>query len=162
MANRRIKDQTTTRLVPLGDDFIVLDGDAGGSAKMLLKPALLSDIGLRATIGDGVNVITTGVKGVGVEVPCDCDLNMWTLLADVSGSILVDIWKGAYSSYPPVVGGSITASAKPTISSALKGQSSTLTGWTTALTKGDILRFNVDSVATVKLVSLNLRAKRRV
>jgi hypothetical protein len=113
----------------------------------------LANIGLR--IDNGANVIPTGVNG-NIVVPFACTITQWTLLANESGSIVIDIWKDSYANYPPVVGDSITASAKPTISSATKGQSSTLTGWTTSFLAGDILRFNVDSVTSIKAVDINL------
>lgn len=101
------------------------------------------------------STITTGVKGY-IEIPTACTIQSVTLLADVSGSIVIDIWKDTYANYPPVVGDTITASAKPTISAALKSQDTTLTGWTTSIAAGDILGFNVDSVSTVTKVTLSL------
>ena len=80
------------------------------------------------------------------------------MLADVSGSIVVDIWKDTYVNFPPADVDSITASAPPTISAAQKSQDSTLTGWTTAVAAGDILAFNVDSAATVTRVTISIRA----
>jgi len=80
------------------------------------------------------------------------------MLADQSGSIVVDIWKDTYANFPPADADSITAAAPPTISSAQKAQDSTLTGWTTAVAAGDILAFNVDSVATVTRVTLSIKA----
>ena len=79
-----------------------------------------------------------------------------TLLADVSGSIVVDIWKDTYANYPPVVGDSITASAKPTLSAAIKSRDTTLTSWTTAIAAGDVLGFSVTSATTVTKVTLSL------
>jgi hypothetical protein len=81
-------------------------------------------------------------------------------VADQSGSIVVDIWKDTYANFPPTVADSITGSADPTITTATKGQSSTLTGWTTTITAGDILRFNVDSVTTIQRVTLALKVTR--
>lgn len=95
--------------------------------------------------------ITTGIKG-DVMVPFACTISQVTLLADQVGSIVLDIWKDTYANYPPTVADTITASAKPTIASGIKYQDSTLTGWTTAIAAGDILRFNVDSTATVTRV----------
>lgn len=105
------------------------------------------------------SVITTGIKG-DLEVPYGCTINRVTLLADQSGSIVVDIWKDTYANYPPTGADSITASAKPTISSATKSQDSTLTGWTTTITAGDTLRFNVDSITTCTRVTLSLKVTR--
>jgi hypothetical protein len=107
-------------------------------------------------IDGGGAAITTGVKG-DVHIPFGCTITEWTLLADQSGSIVVDIWKDTYANAPPVVGDSITASAKPTLSSAAKNQSSTLTGWSPAITANSVLRFNVDSATTVQRVTLSLK-----
>ena len=116
-------------------------------------------IALPVILGDGVNVITTGLKGF-IEIPFACTITANRLFADASGSIVIDIWKDTYANFPPAVGDSITASAKPTLSSAQKSQDTTLTGWTTSIAAGDILAFNVDSVATVKQVTLSLTLKR--
>jgi hypothetical protein len=110
-------------------------------------------------IDGGGSVITTGVKG-DLEIPYGCTINRATLLADQSGSIVVDIWKDTYANFPPTVADSITASAKPTISSTTKSQDSTLTGWTTTITAGDTLRFNVDSITTCQRVTLSLKVTR--
>jgi len=118
--------------------------------------ALLAQVAtLNFVIDGGGSVITTGTKGV-LVVDFAATITKWTLLGDVSGSIVVDVWKDTYANHPPVVGDSITAAAKPTISGATKGQSSTLTGWTTSIAAGDILRFNVDSASTVTRVTLAL------
>ncbi len=108
------------------------------------------------TVDGAGAAIATGDKGWWV-----CDVTgaivEWTLLANVSGSIVFDIWKDTYGNYPPTGADTITGSAKPTLSGAQKGQSNALTGWTTAVSAGDILKFNVDSVATVQRVTLTLK-----
>ena len=81
-------------------------------------------------------------------------------MADQSGSIVIDIWKDTYASFPPDDGDSITASAPPTISGALKAQDATLTAWTKTINAGDILAFNVDSVATIERLTLVLKVKK--
>ena len=95
-----------------------------------------------------------------LTIPFACTITEWTLLADASGSAVIDIWKDTYANYPPTVADTITGSAKPTISAATKGQSSTLTGWTTTISAGDTLRFNVDSASGVSRVTLSLKVKR--
>lgn len=107
-------------------------------------------------IDGGGAAITTGIKG-DLEIPFACTINRATLLADQSGSIVVDIWKDTYANYPPTVADTITASAKPTISAATKSQDSTLTGWTTSIAAGDTLRFNVDSITTCTRVLVSLK-----
>lgn len=90
--------------------------------------------------------VTAGVKG-DISVPFNCVIQRVTLLADAAvatNPLIVEIWKDTFANYPPVVGDSIVASAKPTINiAAQSGQISVLTGWTTVITAGDTLRFNV-------------------
>lgn len=138
-----------------------LAGFPGGATTFLRDDATFSALPTRTgslgmLIDGGGSTITTGVKGY-LEIPFACTIQAVTLLADVSGSIVIDIWKDTYASYPPVVGDSITAAAKPTISAAVKSQDTTLTGWTTSITAGDILGFNVDSATTVTRVTLVLK-----
>lgn len=113
--------------------------------------------GLKAVIsfgiGNNVDVITTGLKDW-FAIPFDCTITKWILLADASGSIVIDIWKETYANYPADVSDSITASAKPTLSSAIKNQDDTLSGWDTSVTVENILAFKVDSASTVKRVRL--------
>jgi len=78
------------------------------------------------------------------------------LLADQSGSIVVDIWKDTITNFPPTDADSITASAPPTISSAQHSLDATLTGWTKTFVAGDILAFNVDSCTTIQRVTVVL------
>jgi len=110
-------------------------------------------------IDGGGSVITPGVKGF-VEVPFAGLITAATLLstdaAVTSGSIVIDVWKAPYASYPPTVANTITASAKPTLASATKSRDTTLTGWTTAIAAGDILGFSVSSVTALTRVALSL------
>jgi len=110
-------------------------------------------------IDGGGSAISTGIKG-DIEIPFACTIERVELLADQSGSIVIDIWKDTYANFPPLVADTITASAKPTLSAATKSEDATLTGWTTSVAAGDILRFNVDSASTVTRVTLTLRLKR--
>lgn len=157
------------------DANIIPDADSTrdlGSASVKFANLHVDSIDIGGTVIDGTSVkltdtfefvidgggsaITTGVKGY-LEVPFDCTISAVTMLADQTGSIVIDVWKDTYANYPPTDADSITASAVPTISSAVKSQDSTLTGWTTALTEGDILGFNVDSATTVTRVTISLK-----
>lgn len=120
--------------------------------------------GLQFIIDGGGSAIATGMKGY-LQVDFAGTITQATLLADQSGSIVIDIWKCAYADFDagsthPVVGDSITAAAKPTISADTKSQDATLTGWTTSFAAGDILAFNVDSITTVTRVTVDLKVNR--
>ena len=107
----------------------------------------------------GGSAITAGSK-VYVRVPFDCTIIEATALADVSGSAVVDVWKDTYANYPPTVADTITVSAPVTISAATKSIDTTLTGWMTGITAGDVLAFNVDSCSTITKLNVQLKVER--
>jgi hypothetical protein len=80
----------------------------------------------------------------------------WRLLADQAGSIQVDVWKTAFSGFPPTVTDSIAGSDLPTLIAENKAESTALTGWTTSIVDGDTIRLNVDSAGTVTRITLSL------
>jgi hypothetical protein len=110
-------------------------------------------------IDGGGSVIAAGEKGH-VELPFAMTITGWTILADQSGSIVVDVWKDSYANYPPTNADSIAGTEKPTLSSAQKNQDLSLSSWTTAVAAGDILAFNVDSASTVTRVTVALRGRK--
>ena len=114
---------------------------------------------LNFVIDGGGGVITTGQKGF-LEIPFNMTITRVTLMADQVGSAVVDIWKDSYAAFPPTGADSITAAAKPTITAAQKVQDATLTGWSTSLTAGDILAFNVDSVTTIQRLTISIVGKK--
>lgn len=129
------------------------------SAGVVTRRATVNGIiqfGVNLIIGDGVAALSTGLKGV-LELPFAGTITQVSLVADASGSAVVDIWKDTYTNYPPTVADTICASAKPTLSSAVKYQDTTLTGWTKTFSAGDWIAINLDSVTTCKRLVLSLR-----
>lgn len=113
---------------------------------------------MEVTIDGGGGPIPTGVAHY-KPVPSSCTIVGWDIIAadGNTGSIVLDVWKKAYSSFPPTVSDSIAGSEKPTITSSTKGQDTSLSTWTTACTIDDWLAVNVDSVTTLTKVVLRLR-----
>ncbi|WP_374569700.1 hypothetical protein [Phenylobacterium sp.] len=107
----------------------------------------------------GGAAITPGFKGV-LPIDFPCVILGWTLLGEQAGSIVIDVWKDTFANAPLTAAASITAAAKPTISDDVKAQSTTLTGWTTAIAAGDVLAFNVDSASTLEFVTLGLKVRK--
>jgi len=105
------------------------------------------------TIDGNASTILTGVKGY-VTIPYSMTITGWDILGDTSGSIVVDVWKDTYANYPPTVADTIAGTEKPTLSSATKNQDTSLSTWTTTVTAGDVIGFNVDSSTTVTRVTL--------
>lgn len=111
---------------------------------------------IRCTIDGGGTVLTTGAKTAYGSVAWPCTIDKVRLLADVSGSVTLDIWKDSYANFPPVDADSMPgAGTKPSLSAAQKSELTVSgSGWTTTtLAEGDVLEFEVESATTVtKLV----------
>lgn len=112
-------------------------------------------VSINFIIDGGGSAITTGVKGF-VEIPYNMTITGWQVFGDQSGSIVVDVWRSTYATFPPVVGGTIAGTEKPTLSSSQVNQDLTLSTWTTALSSGDVIGYNVDSVSTVTRVTVSI------
>lgn len=118
-----------------------------------------------AILDGGGAVIETGVKAY-LFFDFACTINGWSLVADQTGSIVLDLWECTYAEFDagathPVNGDSITASAQPTITTSTKGQDTTLTGWTTSIAANSVLAINVDSVTDIERVTLALKITRQ-
>ena len=131
--------------------------DEGGSNEISAEDVVKGAI--EFIIDGSGSEISTGIAG-DIQVPFDCTIQEVTLLGDQSGSIIVDIWKDTYANFAPTDADSITASAVPTITTAIKSTDATLTGWTTSVVAGDVLRFNVDSVTTIERCTIILKIKK--
>lgn len=102
------------------------------------------------------DAIETGIKAK-VCIDYACTIQSVALHGSPSGSIVIDIWKVSYDNLPASVANTITASAKPTISSGIKSLDSSLAGWTKSISAGDWLYFNVDSCTTMTNCSIDLK-----
>ena len=146
-----ITTETTRALTVQDKDYTIAD-------KAEVDKTKKTTIGLTID-GSGIE-LTTGYKGF-IRVPYACTITKATLLGDISGDIVIDLWKCSYADYDagvthPVDGDSITSATSPTLSSATKSEDSTLTDWTTSITAGDIIAFNVDSITDITKVTLIL------
>lgn len=154
---------TTNATITIGGTniaFAQITGTGGGVTSVLGQTgAVTFAVSIPFIIDGGGVAITTGIKG-DIEIPFSGTITANRLLADQSGSIVIDLWKDTYANFPPTIGDTITASAKPTLSAAAKSEDTTLTGWTTSVTAGQIIRVNVDSAATVQRVTLSLTLTR--
>ena len=139
----------TTKLLVLWDE--VTQSFINGNLTLVQKSLATADF----IVDGGGQVITTGIKG-DLEIGFDCTITRASLLADQVGSLVMDVWKAPYGSFPPTVADTITSATPPTIITANKSQDSTLSGWTTAITAGDTLRFNINSCSSITRVCLAL------
>jgi hypothetical protein len=128
--------------------------DGAISAAKLASNLRVSTLGI--TIDGGGEAITTGTKGYAV-VPFSCTIQSWSVVADQSGSIVLDVWK---HTAVPTNSNTITASAKPTLSAAQLAVAQAATGWTTAVSANDVLGFEVESATTVTRATLTIACQR--
>lgn len=113
-------------------------------------------VGREGVIGVSFDGITVGEKDNIFPVPAGGTINRVEMVADITGSAEVDIWVAPYSSYPPTSANSIVGSAYPTLSSEIKSVDNTLTGWTTTLSRGDYIKYKVNSTSTITNLTLTL------
>lgn len=106
------------------------------------------------TVDGAGTAVTTGAKGFR-SFPVAGTITGARLIADVAGNVVFDVKKSTYAAFPTQ--SSIVASAPPTLSAVQKNEDTTLTGWTTAITAGDILGFEITGTpATITRVTLEL------
>lgn len=129
--------------------------NAGESALELID----REAALTFIIDGGGAAITTGEKGH-IVAPFDCEIQSVELEADRSGSIKVDIWKDTYANFPPDNDDSICGGNEPEISGAQKYKDATLTSWTKAVSEGDIVAFNVDSITDIQRCTVTLHVEK--
>ena len=106
-------------------------------------------------LDNGSNDITAGVKGsLGLDV--SGRIESWTLVSENEGSIVIDIKKDKYDTYPDSLT-SIVGSEYPRLSTQKKNRDESLSTWTTDVVAGDILDFSVVSCTGIQKCSLFLR-----
>lgn len=101
--------------------------------------------------------------GAQIDIPIefDCELTGWTLLLDQADSVEVDVWRDAFSAFPPTDADSITGGHEPATSAAASATDSDIADWASlALSAGDVLRLNVDACSVAERITLALRAER--
>ena len=162
-ANNRVVPYT----ISASTDYYVTGGTfstSGGTLTLERQNGSVSITGFTSNVGcvgitiDGAgSAITTGIAG-SIIVPYACVIDCWAVIADQSGSIVVDVWKGSSPlTIPTSASDSIAGSEKPTLSSQQINTDLNLTTWTTNLVFGDVLVFNVDSATTVERITLQIK-----
>ena len=143
----------------------VIDND-DGTAIVIVGPGEPGDLGetegtsfaIFWVIDNAGDAITTGIKG-DIQIPFACSITAWTILADQSGDITIDVWTDAYGNYPPTDADSITGGNEPEVSGDTDATGG-VSGWSTSIAAGDTLRFNVDDVDAITKATLILTVER--
>lgn len=115
------------------------------------------DHGVKATLHVTLVEPEPGLASFAV-LPYDCEIIEARLYADVQGSLVVDIWRAAAGGIPTDED-SIVGATPPTLS-AQQTSLNEATDWSTSLSEGDVLAFNVvgtPSGVTLATLALLLR-----
>lgn len=130
----------------LGDDDVVweeLTGGASGGATGQLGAGY-----------DGGLSVLVAPKAQDVVVPFDGEITGWHVYAQQSGDANFGIGKADHAGFDTFT--SIVGATAPSLSSAIKNQGTDMTGWTTGVVAGDILRFTLSTVSAVRQLVLVL------
>ena len=111
---------------------------------------------LGLTIDGAGTAITTGIKGY-LVVPFNCSIDSWYIVGNTTGSTVIDVWRASGYTIPTSAAQSIAGSEKPTLSSQQINKDLSLSTWTTSLSTGDVLGFNVDSSSTITRATLEIK-----
>jgi hypothetical protein len=103
--------------------------------------------------------ISTGVAG-DMPVPFDVELLSWTIVADGTGTISIEVWKDILANYPPTVADKISASAPIALTGQNRNSDAALIGWTTNWARDDVLRFNITASSGITRVTISFTVQR--
>lgn len=146
------------------DDYYYLVRDPSGTPldrRIAASDLLALKFAVVFPFYEGGSVLTTGTKlYLGALFPVACEIVSHELVGNTTGSIVIDLWKDLGTNYPPTNADSITASAKPTLSSAQRATDSTLTGWGKTIAAGSWIVPEIESVSTLTYAALVLIVKR--
>lgn len=112
---------------------------------------------LNAVVDGGGAVVMPGVKG-DLVVEGAGEIEGWSILPDLTGSVVFDIWCKTITEFPPSATDSICGTNKPTLANMGKAQGD-VSGWSPDLMPGDVLRIVVDSAALIQRVTLELKIR---
>jgi hypothetical protein len=119
-------------------------------------PAASNNSQIIYIIDGGGATITTGLKG-SLEIPFNCNVVSWTLLADQTGSITMNIFNESYSTWGPALPRTnpINFVSVPQLNSASKNNITL--GTEVQIASGNILSFNVFSSSSVTRLTVCLK-----
>ena len=123
---------------------------SGGS---LTRSAITTTKTIVFAVGSSVAVTTGGKTTTRIICPYTGTITGWKMISDQSTTTTLDVWKHTAI---PTNSNTITASAKPGLTASEFGASTTLTGWTTSVTEGDILMMEVETNNNAQYISLML------
>ena len=110
---------------------------------------------------DGHDGVITINESCFVRFPFDCTITGWSIASKDAGATLTfDVQKAAGTM--PTSANTICGGNKPVLTAAQISNSSSLTGWTTAINSGDYVRVNLDACSVSTEATLFLHYTRNL
>jgi len=139
----------SARTVTAGTGISVTNGDGVSGNPTIAASSNALIRGFVCDIDGSGSTPSTGSKAK-ITAPCAFTITNWYVVADQSGSCVVDVKRSGSS----IVGG---GGNKPTLSSAASANAA-VSGWSsTAIAAGDIIEFNLDSVTTCQRINVVIK-----
>lgn len=151
-----------------------IDLDKGGRLPQNVRTYLGPTVGWKSTdspvdiewsIEGGGGLIPSGVKPP-LLIPDWLTISGWMIFSKESGSIEIDLYRVTSQQYLagtlPGPANTICPINKPSMSSAVAAQSSTIDGWQTLINQNDVIVLDVTSVVALTNVTFVLRCIRNI
>lgn len=151
---------TGTTLNATGGGITALTGDVTASGSGSVAATVKANLKVGScgvTFDGGGQVIQT--KTAYVQVPYNGTLTSWTLVADVSGSCTITVFKDTYANFPPTTTADDVYVTAPSLSSQQKNQNLTPTyiGSQATVTAGDYIGFTISAITTITWANLTIQ-----
>lgn len=153
-----------------GTALYQIDGvtqDVDAFYTLLFSLSVSTGLALPPHYGDVVFVVDNGDSDITsgqtdfVRIPYSGKLLDWCILADQTGSVVVDVWLGRDKAIPSVAN-TICSGPKPTLSNNNFSEMTTLPWSITSFDQDDVLGFQVVSVSGLKKFRLSIKTLRQL
>lgn len=151
-----------------GTEWIPLvQGSSPNDVTKRAESGLVASLGLTANLPSSIEYVIDGAGGNilpqvwgYMTIPFDGNLNAAVMLANATGTVVMDVYKCTLAQFDPPTtpnaGNSISGGSPPTITASTKATIN-VSGWTRNFAEGDILAFVVTSATPgVTRVTLSL------
>lgn len=112
-----------------------------------------------ASFDGGLGDIVVGAS-CDLVVPFGFTITAANLVADAAGTLQVDVRVVPFATHPPGPADTICGGSAPTLANAAKMRDTALSGWSTTITSGSVVRFVVTASSGIKRANLVLEGVR--
>ncbi|MFA5037613.1 MAG: hypothetical protein WC479_10620, partial [Candidatus Izemoplasmatales bacterium] len=147
---------------PATNQMLIYSGTKWGNSNLIVDTmispnadVLISSIGVSFTNNSAI--MSSGTT-VSLNIPYNGTIVEWDMFSFKSGTAQVGVKKATYNNYPTMTVIDGTDKAK-LLGNAYKGTSTALTGWTTAITAGDVLKFDLERCFVSGTITAQLKVR---